>query len=133
MRCFPSLRVCSLITCLVGAACGEDDGSKPVVTYHRDVRPLIDAYCIRCHMTGGFGSFSLETENDLLTFNQQVVEAVVSESMPLDADCPDFPGTFTLSQEQRAVFSAWQQGGFELGVASEFKPLAKRCLTPPPE
>lgn len=107
------------------------DAGASSVTYYADVRPLVDAYCVRCHKEGGLAPFALESESGAVTYRKQIVETVESQYMPLMKDCPDFAGEFTLSVAQRAVFSAWRKNDFALGDRADFAPLDKRCVTPP--
>ena len=135
MRCLASLLSCSHLSALLCTgivACGSDDKSTTdPVTYHADVRPLIDAYCVRCHVKGGLAPFALDTESQVLKFKVQIVESVESEYMPLVDDCPDFDGAFALSKAQRDVFTRWQDDDFEIGDEADFAPLSRRCATPP--
>lgn len=108
-------------------ACGDDTESAKATTYHRDVRPLIDAYCVHCHQDGGEGPFALDTEASVGIYEAQIVDAVESGSMPKSKECPDFPGSFDLSDAQRSVFSDWREGGYEVGDPAEFVALEKRC------
>ncbi len=134
MRCHTWALLCAVF------ACGDDNpdsaptteaGTSGATTYYADVRPLIDAYCVRCHGEGSLGPFALETESDVLVYRGQIVDAVESEFMPLVKECPDFAGEFTLSAAQRAVFSDWRKNDFAIGQRADFAPLAKRCVTPP--
>ena len=57
-----SICLLTLIACQDGAQkSAEIDNTAeeaPPITYHKDVRPLIEAKCLSCHDTGGIGTFS---------------------------------------------------------------------------
>ena len=98
------LRLSAVLTL---AACGApadppsgDADPLQKVTYHRDVRPLVDQHCTGCHSEGNIGGFRLDTPEDALRAADAMVLAVEERSMPpwgMDPDCRPTAGDLTLS------------------------------------
>ncbi len=98
------------------------------VTYHGDVRALIDQHCIGCHSPGGVGpvDFTYKAEDwdgRKPAWAFAAVAAVQSGAMPpwpYNDDCHEVEGKRSLSPEIIAVFDDWADEGFEVGAASSY-------------
>jgi hypothetical protein len=100
------------------------------VSYHKDIRPLMEARCLGCHVDGGSGPFPLDTWERIEPFGPLVVAAVTSRRMPPwladDTDCTKVRDSQRLTDAQIALFTDWQASGFPLGNEADFVAL------PPP-
>ena len=86
---------------MLACACSEDDGADgaaasnldkdaasakkgadPGVSYHADIRPVIERNCLGCHVEGGVGPFPLDTWEAVHGVSALVVAAVSSGRMP---------------------------------------------------
>jgi len=102
-----------LLALLAGAAPGCADDPEPV-TWHRDVAPLVDAYCAECHRTGGVAPFPLATYEDAVAWAEPIRAAVVGGTMPpwAAADgCQDYRYDTSLDDAQIQTFADWIDGG----------------------
>lgn len=110
-------------------ACGKAD-PEPVagaVTYHRDVRPLVDRSCAGCHSEGSIGPFALDEPAVALDLAEAMVLAVEARTMPpwgMDPDCRPTAGSLRLSDAEVATFVAWRDAGFPEGDPADFVPPA---------
>jgi hypothetical protein len=100
------------------------------VSYHKDIRPLIEARCTMCHTAGGaMDKLPLDSWTALAPFKGLVVNAVMSRRMPPwladSKNCMKTRGDQRLTEEQLALFTAWQAKGFPEGSETEFVPLAE--------
>lgn len=114
-------------------AAGAEPPSAPpsaqAISYQRDIRPLLERNCVECH--GGdardrIAPFSLDgwTDVQAAVMNWDVVGAIDSGRMPpwMPApDCRPLAGDRSLPPAQRALFSAWRDGGYPEGDAAEYR------------
>ncbi len=123
---------------VAGARGGGDaaiSNTQAAVTFHRDVRPLLETHCASCHRAGGIGPFVLGYDKDewvdtAAPWAGAVVEAVKSRAMPPwkpDPACRDYAHSRRLSDEQVAVFTGWAEAGFAEGDAKDY--VAPRAAT----
>ncbi len=124
---------------LVGlTACSDEPKPAPVVedepeapsdalTYHKDVRPLVEANCISCHDGKSVAPAALDF-TDVEKVKQLaplIVASIENRTMPpWQADtsegCGDFRDDISLSQVEIDTFSGWMDGGTQLGDPTEF-------------
>jgi hypothetical protein len=104
------------------------------VSYHKDIRPIIEARCLGCHVDGASGPFPLDTWAAVEAVAPLVVNAVMTRHMPPwladDTNCTPIRDDQRLSDAQLKLFADWQAGMFPVGNEAEFAPLAE---TPPPD
>ncbi|MEM1348930.1 MAG: monooxygenase [Myxococcota bacterium] len=84
------------------------------VTWHQDVRPIIEGRCMRCHTEGAIGPFPLETYEDAFRTREAIKTSVVERTMPpwLPASCCNsFLDNFSLTDAQIATVEAWVDQG----------------------
>jgi hypothetical protein len=100
-----------------------------VVTYQHDIRPIVEARCLGCHVKGGVGPMPLDTWENVDKFKAVIVPAVVSHRMPPwpadDSNCTKQRNKQRLSEEQTGLFTKWKDGGFQQGAPTEFAPLVE--------
>jgi len=104
---------------------------QAAVTFHRDVRPLIEAHCSSCHREGGIAPFALgysasEWESGAPLWAAQAVSAVESRAMPPwmpDPECRDYEHSRRLSDDQLAVFTGWRDASFAQGDPDDYAKL----------
>ncbi|MEM6996909.1 MAG: monooxygenase [Myxococcota bacterium] len=106
---------------------GDSTGTVPAsVTFHRDIRPLVERHCVTCHTPGNIAPFPLQTYDEVLALRESVAAQVSALTMPpwgMESDCADFEGDPSLSEAERELFSAWVDGGAPEGDPGEFVAL----------
>lgn len=133
------------------AACGEDGTDDPVdnanngvnngvnnganngdaMTYHRDVRPLVERSCNNCHKPGGVApaAFDFTDPEKVKTFAPLIASVVENRTMPpwqANEDCADYKDDQALTDAEIAMFSNWAETGATLGSPDEFEPMPER-------
>ncbi len=131
-------------------ACGKEDGGEPVeeagepegqpegqpegepevvdeaaLTFHRDIKPLLDEKCNQCHLEGGVAPFPLETYAQVQPLLGVIRQSVEDGSMPPwqpDDACAPLEGNLSLSGEQRSKLLAWLDDGMAEGDPSTAAP-----------
>jgi hypothetical protein len=121
---------------VAAAACGSDGGSPPdnpdaantpVLTYYKDVKPIVDAKCTMCHVDGGIAPFPLLQYGDFESLEGMIKEAVGTRLMPPwppSAECNSYYADRSLTDEQIATITDWvDQGAVAGDPADEGLPL----------
>lgn len=97
--------------------------SSEVVTYQRDIRPLLENNCVECHTAGGIGPSALDDWATVKTLAGAIVGAVSDGRMPpwpASSDCHPIQDARALPDASKALFSKWQNDGFLEGDAAEY-------------
>lgn len=121
---------------LLLAACTNDDPTPPPasgpVTWHADVRPLIERSCLDCHGDAGLAPLDLRWRPEdgatgVPPWSAAAVAAVAERRMPpwpaRDA-CHPIAGSRALSAEEVATFTTWRDQDYPEGDPADFAPLA---------
>lgn len=88
----------------------EDPTGGAAVTYHRDIKPILDRSCAGCHAPGNIAPFSLQTYEESRTFAPALAAAVMDGSMPPwpPADtCNTYAHDRSLPAEQQQLIADW--------------------------
>ncbi len=96
-----------------GTTNGPTNNATESVTYHQDIQPMMDAYCVRCHTEGGIAPFPLTTYEEAKAVAPLVAAAVRSRTMPPFLAAPAVrPLAFdvSLTEEEIALFETWAAG-----------------------
>ena len=97
----------------------ESDAALPdvgAVTWHGDVRAVVEEACVRCHQYGGLGGFSLATYAEAFEWRGAMARATRSRQMPpfkAAACCSEYAQDFSVTDEQIAILGAWVEEGTE--------------------
>ncbi|PRQ09429.1 hypothetical protein ENSA7_08350 [Enhygromyxa salina] len=94
-------------------------------TYHRDLRPILDAACTGCHTAGGIGPFALDEYASVVAFAPLMLDAVRSGAMPPwppSRCCTPLQHERELTPEQRAVLERWVEQGAPEGDPADAPP-----------
>lgn len=113
-----------------GKGRAKDAGLAPplgpnAVTYHADIRPIIEGNCLGCHVEGGIGPMRLDDLENVTKVRELVVIAVANRVMPpwpASSDCRELRDVRTLPDDQVALFSQWRDAGFPDGNEADYLP-----------
>lgn len=115
----------------ISDASGGDGGPGPGggPTFHGDLRPIIEAKCSGCHSEGGIGPFALGyDEAEWVTgppwwasVANMAVQSGQMPPWPAEDGCRDVVGKRSLSEETKALFQAWADGGFPEGDLASYE------------
>jgi hypothetical protein len=98
------------------------------LTYHADIRPLVDRKCARCHGAEGIAPFALDSAQALVGRQAAVAHAVRTKAMPpwLGASCcAGYRDDWSLAEDERSKLLAWLAQG-----AAEGDPATATPSTP---
>ena len=101
----------------------EPTTGQTTVTWHADIRAIVESSCSDCHTSGGNAPFTLETHAEVAAWGDAVVDAVSERRMPpwgQDPDCRPALGSLWLSDEHLAAFQTWQSEGYPEGDEADY-------------
>lgn len=99
--------------------------STPEVTYTKDVAPILEKHCIRCHRPNDIAPMSLMMYDEVLPFARMIRESVVQRKMPpwhADPAFGEFTNDARLSDADIAAIVAWVKNGTKRGEAQASPP-----------
>lgn len=109
---------------------GDSDSASGVdpiaVTYHADIRPLVEGHCMECHQPGNIGPFSLTSFEEVHALREAIVLSVEGKTMPPwqpGPGCQDYANDTSLSDAEIELFGAWLDGGAPEGNPDSYVPL----------
>ncbi len=92
------------------------------VTYAEHALPLLQKHCQDCHHTGSEAPFALMSFQDAVDHGPMIAEVVSEQRMPpwyASREHGEFTNRRGMSAEERALLSAWVQGGCQQGDAAK--------------
>lgn len=111
--------------------CSDPQAGGEPLTYHHDIKPIVERYCGSCHVAGGIAPFALSTYDELLRAGDSVRSAVSADRMPPwppSADSRPLRGSRAMAQDHKQALLRWLDGLRPEGDAS----LPPRSDLPPP-
>jgi hypothetical protein len=101
------------VGCSGAAAEGDDGEPTSGPTYRGDVKPIIDARCVGCHVEGGPAPFPLTDHASVQARRAAIAGHTSAGLMPpwhASTDCAEYLGDPTLTDEQLATLAAFAEG-----------------------
>lgn len=109
--------------CTVFSGCGgdgaaSDPGSE--VTWHGQVRSVVDEHCVRCHNPDGLGIGDFTNPEEAVAYADLMAAAVEEGRMPppvSSPECREYVGAdrLFLDDEERGLITAWAADAAPLG------------------
>lgn len=103
--------------------------AAPAVTWHEDIRPIVEGRCAGCHQEGDIGPFPLTSYDEVFAVRDEVRSAVLRRDMPpwQPAPCCNrFRDDFSLSDDQIAAIDRWVADGAPEGDPANAGPALPR-------
>src|SRR5262252_1276569 len=102
----------SLILCFAGALAlrSPQQAASPPPTFYRDVLPILQQHCQRCHRPGEIAPMPLVTYEQTKSWARLIRDDVRSQRMPpwlADPCCSHFSDDPSLSEKEIATLAAW--------------------------
>jgi hypothetical protein len=100
--------------------------ANPAPTFYRDVLPILQQHCQRCHRPGEIGPFPLVTFDDARAKAQKIAAMVHDKKMPpwfADPCCGHFSNDPSLIPQEIATLVNWAEGGAAAGNSRDAPPL----------
>jgi len=106
--------------CLAASLAGHSRVSTRL-TWHADVKPILERHCLGCHRTASDGRVSLETYRDARPWVRAIREEVLERRMPPWQARPGagrFANERRLSPVEIDLLVAWADGGAPEGTSA---------------
>lgn len=116
------------VGCPVGdRALAAKPGARTDVTYHKDVKAVLQANCQGCHRPGQVGPFSLMTYKHAVNWAEDIKSYTASRQMPpwKPAGGPEYANARRMSDRDVATLAAWVDAGCPEGDPKDGPPPAK--------
>ncbi|MEY2427568.1 MAG: hypothetical protein QOJ40_453, partial [Verrucomicrobiota bacterium] len=114
---------------LCSAAFGQTNAPlKQVLTFNKDVAPIIFEHCAGCHRPSQPGPFNLLTYQDVKKHAKQVADVVGRRYMPPwlpEKGYGEFADDRSLAAEQIEILRRWVAEGEAEGASADLPPLPK--------
>jgi mono/diheme cytochrome c family protein len=125
-----SLIVCGLAACMLLTLGPSRAAAKPaaVVTYNKDVAPIMQKNCQVCHRPGEIAPMSFMSYKEVRPWARSIREKVVMREMPpwfADPKHGEFSNDCRLSQKEIDTIAAWVEGGAKEGDPKDLPPNPK--------
>jgi Copper type II ascorbate-dependent monooxygenase, C-terminal domain len=101
--------------------------ARSIVTYHHDVRPLLEQHCLPCHARQGSAALALDDWSSTERVKSALVDAVQSDRMP-PSPASRVCRAYAQPELQRDTFTRWRDLGFVEGAADEYQPPTRNAL-----
>jgi len=97
-----------------------DTANAEAVTYERDIRPIVERHCARCHSDEGSGAGDFTDPTIAAAFAERMLVRIDAGEMPppaSDPDCRSYQDDdrFVLDPAARDAIAAWIDGGKVIG------------------
>ena len=99
-----------------------------VVTFTRDVAPILNQHCVECHREGEIGPFALTDYEEVVGWGEMILEVIAQHRMPpwhADPKHGKFVGERRLPNEARETLAAWVEQGMSPGDPQDLPPQPK--------
>jgi hypothetical protein len=112
-------------TAAVDAGQAASDGGQVAsgLTWHKDIRALVESRCTGCHQDGEIAPFVLDDYASVFSNRGEVAHAVHHGSMPpwqAAKGCNEYEGDYSLDDDERQRLLDWIDGGAVEGDASDY-------------
>ena len=98
----------------------ENEDTSNALTYYRDIQPIMEKNCLRCHLGKGPGVGDFSSPEEVQIFADLILNAIDDNRMPppaADPSCREYIGSedMTVTQEDRNTIAAWIDSNKEIG------------------
>ncbi|HIN78611.1 MAG TPA: hypothetical protein EYM97_07250, partial [Gemmatimonadetes bacterium] len=103
-----------IVSCSVEQSSDDDIETVAGISWHAEVRPIIETNCVSCHAEGRIGGFALDSYDDVYAWRASVADAVESGRMPPwkpDADCRPLQNDLSMASDEIDTLVAWVEAG----------------------
>lgn len=111
--------------CFAGLSASEASDNKVVVTFTKDVAPILNNNCVSCHRAGEIGPMSLTSYKEARPWARSIKEKVATRVMPpwhADPNHGNFANDRRLTQKDIDTIVAWVDQGAAEGNPKDLPP-----------
>ncbi|MGC6458738.1 MAG: redoxin domain-containing protein [Akkermansiaceae bacterium] len=120
----PALKFVKPVGCFFETLPQESE--KGAVTYSRDIAPILNARCVRCHRDGQAAPFALDSFQSAAKRGRQMLrvvhEGLMPPWMPTPGAQPRFVGDRSMTTQEKELLEQWVKGGRAEGNPADRPP-----------
>lgn len=114
----------------IGCHIGRVPESDPVgdITFTKHIAPILNQHCRECHRSGEVAPFQLTTYEDVLGWEDTILEVIADNRMPpwfADPKHGQFSNDARLTQKERNLLQTWVDNGMPEGDPADLPPAPK--------
>ena len=110
--------------CLIGRVRSAD--ANPTVTYCKQIAPLLQEHCLKCHRDGQIAPFTLQSYEDAAGWGEMMAEVIHEQRMPPwhagEQSEAKFQNDTRLSQTEKDLIHEWVRQGCPEGDLADLPP-----------
>ncbi len=110
---------------MLARVAARSEGANAAPTFYRNVLPILQSHCQRCHRPGEIAPMPLVTYRETRPWAARIKDAVTRKKMPpwfADPRYGHFANDPSLSAEEIATLGAWAEAGAPAGNPREAPP-----------
>lgn len=115
------------IGCIIGRV--KQAAPQGEITFAKHIAPILNARCVECHREGELAPFTLTSYEDVLGWEETILEVIADNRMPPWHANPDkslhFSNDTRLTQKEISTLRTWVKNGMPEGDASDLPPPPK--------
>lgn len=108
------------VGCYIGRV--NDRQPRGDVTFTKDISPILNDRCVRCHRDGEIAPFTLTSYDDVLGWEDTILEVIADNRMPpwfADPQHGKFSNDARLTPQQRDLIATWIENGMPEGAVED--------------
>ena len=117
-----------------GFACSSDkskDSTNEELTWTKDVQPIVEQHCVRCHQEDGQGTGDFSDYDTVVAMLPLMLDSIDAGRMPppaADPDCHDYQDSdkFVIPQASRDVLEEWMNNDMPFGSEADARVYDRR-------
>ena len=116
---------CAIVRQDLPSASTPAASKESMITYHKDVAPILRAHCMMCHSEGNAGPFTLTSYDDSVDWMKTGLREIKAGRMPpaqVESDLA-IRNANTISAEELATLESWIKSGKQEGDTNSATPL----------
>lgn len=104
----------------IGCIIGRVKEKQPTgdITFTKDIAPILNNRCVECHREGEIGPFTLTSYDDVLGWEETILEVIDDNRMPpwfADAEYGHFANDARLTESEKKTLKTWVDNGMPKG------------------
>ncbi|MFN0108086.1 MAG: thiol-disulfide isomerase [Blastocatellia bacterium] len=129
---FVSITIACFAAALFALPSTDAGTNAKIVTFTKDIAPILFKNCAQCHKPGDIAPFSVLSYKDVRPWAKSIKEKVVTREMPpwhADAHFGQFSNEMRLTQVEIDSIAAWVDGGAKEGNPKDLPKVADPTTT----
>ncbi|MGH9836609.1 MAG: thiol-disulfide isomerase [Blastocatellia bacterium] len=125
------LSLCTFVTVVIATfvfAASLNEGRSSVITFTKDVAPILYKNCVECHRSTGVAPMALLNYKEVRPWAKSIKERIVDRSMPpwfADPKHGEFANNPSLSPAEINAITAWVDAGAPKGDDKDLPPAPR--------